>query len=235
MTDISAPDAIDWAPVKTIHDTKFLEFLETCWAEWVAEGYLGEILPLGFPARRMQLRRPNHIDGKIGYYCLATETAITKGTWRAAQASCAVAQTAQRLVSGGARSAFALCRPPGHHAASDMYGGYCFLNNAAITAQMFLDQGAAKVAILDVDFHHGNGTQDIFYERDDVQFVSLHGDPVRAYPWFIGHEDETGAGKGRGYNINVALGQEAEDDEYVSRLAGVCEEISSFAPSMVIV
>jgi acetoin utilization deacetylase AcuC-like enzyme len=235
MTDISAPDAIDWAPVKTIHDAKFLEFLETCWAEWVAEGYLGEILPLGFPARRMQLRRPNHIDGKIGYYCLATETAITKGTWRAAQASCAVAQTAQRLVSGGARSAFALCRPPGHHAASDMYGGYCFLNNAAITAQMFLDQGAAKVAILDVDFHHGNGTQDIFYERDDVLFCSMHGAPEDAFPFFLGYGDETGAGRGEGFNVNYPMPPGTGFAVWKSAFEDALQKIKAFGAEAVVV
>jgi acetoin utilization deacetylase AcuC-like enzyme len=116
-----------------------------------------------------------------------------------------------------------------------VFGGFCYFNNAAIVAHHVATTTGTKVTVLDVDYHHGNGTQQIFYERDDVQFVSLHGDPVRAYPWFIGHEDEIGAGKGRGYNINVAFGPEAEDDEYVSRLGGVCEQIASFAPSMVIV
>jgi acetoin utilization deacetylase AcuC-like enzyme len=146
-----------------------------------------------------------------------------------------VALTAAEKILAGAPSAYGLCRPPGHHAAANVFGGFCYFNNAAIAAHHVATTTGTKVTVLDVDYHHGNGTQQIFYERDDVQFVSLHGDPVRAYPWFIGHEDETGAGKGRGCNINVAFGAEAEDDEYVSRLAGVCEQIASFGPSMVIV
>ena len=118
----------------------------------------------------MQQREPDFIDGKLGYYAMAIETAITSGTWEAAQSSAACVQTAQRMMAQGDSTAFALCRPPGHHAASDLYGGYCFLNNAAIAAQGFLNDGAKRVVILDVDFHHGNGTQDIFYGRDDVFF-----------------------------------------------------------------
>jgi len=235
MTDISAPGPLDMAPVRAIHDAGFLEFLETCWAEWIAEGYKGEILPLGFPARRMQARRPNQIDGKVSYYCLATETAMTKGTWRAAQASCAVAQTAQRLVAGGARSAFALCRPPGHHAAIDMYGGYCFLNNAAITAQMFLDQGAKRVAILDVDFHHGNGTQDIFYDRDDVLYLSLHGAPEEAFPYFLGYADETGQGKGEGFNVNYPMPSGTGFDVWGQALNDSLEKIRAYGPDAVVI
>ena len=235
LTDISPPAALDMAAVRRIHDAGFLEFLETCWAEWIAEGYRGEILPLGFPARRMQQRKPRQIDGKVSYYCLAAETAITNGTWRAAQASCAVAQTAQRLVAAGARSAFALCRPPGHHAASDMYGGYCFLNNAAITAQMFLDQGAKKVAVLDVDFHHGNGTQDIFYHRDDVLFLSLHGQPEDAFPHFLGYDDETGAGDGEGYNVNYPMPLGTGYGVWAEALADALARIKTYGAEAVVV
>jgi acetoin utilization deacetylase AcuC-like enzyme len=160
---------------------------------------------------------------------------MVEGTYIASRASVDVALTATEKILAGAPSAYGLCRPPGHHAAANVFGGFCYFNNAAIVAHHVASTTGTKVTVLDVDYHHGNGTQQIFYERDDVQFVSLHGDPKRAYPWFIGHEDETGVGKGRGYNINVAFGPEAEDDEYVSRLAGVCEQIASFAPSMVIV
>lgn len=235
MTDISAPGALDMGPVRAIHDAGFLEFLETCWNEWVAEGYRGEILPLGFPARRMQIRRPDQIDGKVSYYCLATETAITQGSWRAAQASCAVAQSAQKLVADGARTAFALCRPPGHHAASDMYGGYCFLNNAAIAAQMFLDQGAKRVAVLDVDFHHGNGTQDIFYHRDDVMYLSLHGQPQDAFPYFLGYADETGAGKGEGFNLNYPMPAGSAYDVWGAALENALNKIKDYSPDAVII
>jgi len=205
LNEFTAPDPIDMATVGKIHDASFLHFLETAWDQWRAEQYNGEALPTVIPARRMRQREPDHSDGKLGYYCMAIETAITEGTWRAACGSAAIAQTGQRLVSEGEGTAFSLCRPPGHHAASDLYGGYCFLNNAAIAAQGFLDAGASRVAILDVDFHHGNGTQDIFYQRSDVMFLSLHGDPRAAFPHFLGYADETGEGDGEGFNINYPM------------------------------
>ena len=148
---------------------------------------------------------PNSITGKLGYYAMAGETSISAGTWEAACAAADVALTGAARIQDGARGAFALCRPPGHHAARDLYGGYCFLNNAAIAAQYLRDGGAARVAVLDVDFHHGNGTQDIFYDRADVLYVSLHGDPADAFPYFSGYADETGSGQGSGHTLNLPL------------------------------
>ncbi|MFV0474223.1 MAG: histone deacetylase family protein [Pikeienuella sp.] len=201
-----APAAVDMAAVRAIHVPDYLAFLETAWDEWLAAGFRGEMIAASIPARRMQLARPPvNIDGKLGYYALASETAITGGTWRAALASAAVAQSAQRAIAGGERAAFALCRPPGHHATADMYGGYCFLNNAAIAAGMFRADGAGRVAVLDVDFHHGNGTQDIFYRRGDVLFASLHGAPEHAFPYFLGHADERGEGEGEGATLNYPM------------------------------
>jgi acetoin utilization deacetylase AcuC-like enzyme len=153
----------------------------------------------------MAQRRPRSITGQLGYYAMAGETSISHGTWEAARAAADVALTAAARVKDGARAAFALCRPPGHHAARDMYGGYCFLNNAAVAAQFLRDGGAERVAILDVDFHHGNGTQDIFYDRADVLYVSLHGDPADAFPYFSGYADETGSGAGAGFNLNLPM------------------------------
>ena len=187
-----------------MHTQQYLDFLASAWDEWVAAGFKGEVIPVSFPARRMRQRLPRHIDGKVGYYAMAAETAITAGTWAAARDSAAVAQSAANIVAGG-EPAFALCRPPGHHAATDLFGGYCFLNNAAIAAQMFCDDGASRVAILDVDFHHGNGTQDIFYSRADVLFCSLHGQPEDAFPYFLGYADETGSGAGEGRNRNYPM------------------------------
>ena len=205
MRDLVVPGPVDMAAIGAIHDAGFLTFLENAYADWKAAGCGGEVIAAGMPARRMQMDRiPRNIDGKVGYYCHASETAITGGTWAAALSSAASAQSAQRHVAGGASAAFALCRPPGHHATSDQYGGYCFLNNAAIAAQMFRENGA-RVAILDIDFHHGNGTQDIFYHRDDVFFASLHGAPEDAYPYFLGYADEIGAGKGAGFNANYPM------------------------------
>jgi acetoin utilization deacetylase AcuC-like enzyme len=195
MDTIIPPKALDMKAVARVHDKGFLKFLESAWREWTKAGYRGEIVPTGFPARSMQQRCPKHIDGKVGYYIHSVETCITAGTWDAARASASVALTAQKLIADGERAAFALCRPPGHQAHDDLYGGYCFLNNAAIATQAFRDSGAARVAILDVDFHHGNGTQDIFYDRNDVLFCSLHGEPETATP--ISSATRTdGAGKG---------------------------------------
>jgi acetoin utilization deacetylase AcuC-like enzyme len=139
----------------------------------------------------------------------------------------------KRVAVDGA--AFALCRPPGHHAARDLYGGYCFLNNAAIAAQAFLDDGAARVALLDVDFHHGNGTQDIFYERDDVLFLSLHGQPEDAFPHFLGYADETGAGRGEGFNANYPMPPGTPYAVWGDALEHACRRIVDYAPDVLVV
>ncbi|WP_372612222.1 histone deacetylase family protein [Aquicoccus sp.] len=232
---ILPPDDHGLDPVLRIHDTGFVDFLQTAWAEWQAEGYTGEAIATCWPARRMVLRRPDHIDGKLGYYALATETSLTEGTWPAAYGSAQVALTAAELIRAGERSAFALCRPPGHHAAVDMYGGYCFLNNAAIAAQRFLDNGAARVAILDVDFHHGNGTQDIFYDRSDVLFLSLHGEPENAFPHFLGYADETGNGAGEGFNVNYPMPPGTPFSEWRKSLDAALDRIAQYAPDHLIV
>lgn len=203
---VTDPGAADLDPVRRLIDPGYLSFLETAWDEWKVDGYAGEIITTIMPTRHQRTDRiPRSIDGRVGYYCHASETAITGGTWRAALSSVASAQAAQRAVASGARAAFALCRPPGHHATQDQFGGYCFLNNAAIVADMFVAQGAGRVAVLDVDFHHGNGTQEIFYRRADVLFASLHGDPLDIYPHFMGHADETGIGAGEGMNLNYPM------------------------------
>src|SRR3984957_12144631 len=184
---VIAPSNFGEAPLLRVHDRQYLEFLAGAWAEWVAAGNRGEAIPDCWPARRMTQRLPRSITGKLGYFAMAGETSISHGTWEAA------------------RAAFALCRPPGHHAARDLYGGYCFLNNAAIAAQYLRDAGAARVAVLDVDFHHGNGTQDIFYDRADVLYASLHGDPADAFPYFSGYADEAGTAAGSGFTVNLPL------------------------------
>ena len=203
--ELVAPGALDWDPVRAIHAPDYLDFLATAWDEWVSEGFRGEIIASSYPARGMRQIPPRNIDGKVGYYALASETAMTAGTLAAAKASCAIAQTAQRLVAAGERAAFGLCRPPGHHASRDQFGGYCFLNNAAIVAEMFRADGVERVAVLDIDFHHGNGTQAIFYGRDDVLFLSLHGQPEDAFPYYLGYADETGEGAGEGANMNYPM------------------------------
>jgi acetoin utilization deacetylase AcuC-like enzyme len=235
LGEIIAPTNFDIDRVTRIHDPAFLHFLETCWSEWSATGYKGEAIPICWPARGMQLRIPDHIDGRLGYYALAAETAISNGTWEAARASVDVALTAQAAMRDGAQEAFALCRPPGHHAAGDMFGGYCFINNAAVAAQAFLDQGASRVALLDVDFHHGNGSQAIFYDRSDVMFLSLHGDPRDAFPHFLGYADETGNGEGEGFNHNYPMGPGTSFKTWGEALADACGKISNYAPDALVI
>ncbi len=203
---VTDPGPVDMGPVRRLLDPGYLAFLETCWDDWKAAGHAGEIICAGQPTRRQRTDIiPRNIEGRVGYYCHASETAITGGTWRAALSSMASAQAATRAVMAGAPAAFALCRPPGHHATADQFGGYCFLNNAAVAADMLTQDGASRVAVLDIDFHHGNGTQDIFYHRADVFFASIHGDPHDVYPYFAGHADERGAGPGEGTTANYPL------------------------------
>ncbi|NND92147.1 MAG: histone deacetylase family protein [Granulosicoccus sp.] len=230
-----APAALDMTSVAKIHGDDYLRFLAQAWSLWEADGFSGEAIPTVFPARRMRQREPDHIDAKLGYFAMALETAITPGTWQAVQSSAACAQTAARLLGPSDSSAFALCRPPGHHAGIDLYGGYCFINNAALAAQELLDAGASRVAILDVDFHHGNGTQDIFYLRDEVLFLSLHGDPQRAFPNFLGYADETGHGAGEGFNANYPMPEGTGYAVWADALSHALRRITHYTPDALIV
>ncbi len=233
-------DDIDAAPVEDellieVHDQGYVSFLRSAWQEWTALGHTADMIPTCLPARRMNSHIPEHVDGKLGYYAFAAESAITDGTWDAAVGAASLARSAQRAVSDGASSAFALCRPPGHHASTDFFGGYCYLNNAAIAAQGFRNDGAERVAVLDVDFHHGNGTQDIFYDRSDVFFASLHGDPAHEFPYFLGYADETGVGEGQGYTANYPLLPGTPFDVWLAALDNALERIGDFGPDALVV
>lgn len=232
---VTPPEDFGIDPILAIHDIGFVDFLQSAWDDWQAAGFKGEAMPTVWPARRTSTRIPNHIEGRLGYYALACETTISQGTWEAAYASAQVALTGADRIRQGACAVFSLCRPPGHHAAIDMYGGYCFLNNAAIAAQHLLDTGASRVAILDVDFHHGNGTQDIFDTRDDVFFVSLHGDPMEAFPHFLGHADEVGTGKGKGFTRNYPLPPKTDFTTWRAALADALDAIKSYQPDALII
>jgi acetoin utilization deacetylase AcuC-like enzyme len=219
-----------------IHDGEFVEFLRGAHARWQAEGRQGHVIPSGFPARGLRRdRRPAGISGSLGYYAFDASTPIVAGTWDAALAAARSAMTAAAIVSAGERAAYALCRPPGHHAARSTYGGYCYLNNAALAAQYLLDEGCRRVALVDVDYHHGNGTQEIFWERDDVLFVSLHGDPETEYPWFLGYADERGAGRGEGHTLNLPLPAGSGWTEYEAALETALEAIRRYAPDALVV
>jgi acetoin utilization deacetylase AcuC-like enzyme len=235
LGEVIAPARFGATPLLRVHDALYLEFLERAWSDWMAEGNRGEAIPDCWPARRMTQKRPNSITGKLGYYAMAGETSISAGTWEAACAAADTALTGAAQLKSGTQAAFALCRPPGHHAAYDLFGGYCFLNNAAIAAQFLRDGGAQRVAILDVDFHHGNGTQDIFYDRADVLFVSLHAHPADAFPYFSGYEDEIGSGAGVGFNYNLPMPAGTEFNVWQDALRIALERIVEFRADALIV
>lgn len=231
---VIAPADYGLDTILQIHDADYVSFLQTCWEEWVARGNAGEAIASSWPARRMAQKCPVDIDGKLGYYALAAETSITKGTWEAALSSANVAiEGAMRLSEE--KVVFSLCRPPGHHAAQDMFGGYCFLNNAALAAQTLLDQGSKRIAILDVDFHHGNGTQDIFYSREDVMFISLHGRPEDEFPHYLGYADEVGIDAGKGFNINLPMPKGTTFQTWRKALMQALQHISDYAPDALVV
>ncbi len=236
LGEVVEPTEFGLDPVHAVHDRDYVAFLESCWREWQAEGFKGEAIPTVWPSRRLWRNRPpSNVDGKIGYYAMAAETAVSDGTWEAARASADVALTAWQHVAEGDRAAFALCRPPGHHAAADVFGGYCFLNNAAIVTQAFVDRGASRVALLDVDFHHGNGSQAIFYDREDVLFLSLHGRPEDAFPYFLGYADEQGRGAGASYNANYPLPPGTAFDAWCEALDDACRRIRAYSPDALVV
>nr|WP_302475251.1 histone deacetylase family protein [Pseudomonas koreensis] len=218
------------------HSERYVAFLENAWAEWTATGKQHDALPLVWPVRDLAIdREPGFIDGKLGFYAMDAGAPITAGTWEAVRGSANVALTAMDHIIDGAHSAFALCRPPGHHAAREYMGGYCYLNNAAIAAERCRSRGAKRVAILDVDFHHGNGTQNIFYERPDVFFASLHGDPHVSYPYFSGYAHEEGAGAGQGFTANYPLAKGCTWDTYRQALADALDRIVAFEPQFLVV
>ncbi|MGJ7511941.1 histone deacetylase family protein [Variovorax sp. GT1P44] len=206
---IESPDTFDDAVIARVHAPRYLDFLANAWSEWVAMDPANagrDALPSYWPIRTFRSDvLPASFPARLGLFSYDAGTPLTSGTWRAARAGADCALTAATRVLNGARAAFALTRPPGHHAGTDFFGGYCFLNNAAIAAQGLRDAGVERVAVLDVDYHHGNGTQAIFYDRADVQFTSIHGDPHTEYPYYLGYADERGAGEGLGFNRNLPL------------------------------
>jgi acetoin utilization deacetylase AcuC-like enzyme len=215
--------------------------LADAWSRAVAqtEGTI-EIMPDTFlhPGVREGMGPAPHPSGAIadlGSWVFDTATPLVEGTYRAARLAADAALTALDLVLDERGPVYALCRPPGHHAARSVYGGYCYFNNAGVAAQAALTAGATKAVVLDVDYHHGNGTQQLFYGRPDVMYASLHGDPNRAYPYYAGWADETGAGNGRGANLNVPLPEHVDDERYLAELQRAIDAIDRFGPDVVIV
>jgi acetoin utilization deacetylase AcuC-like enzyme len=227
--DVREPGEHGLDPIHAVHDPGLVRFLEQAWADaisqnidrafLVADTYptrgLFQGMSEAFVAGRPE---PEAVGGRAGWWGLDSSNPIVEGTYDAARAAVDVALTATELVLAGETVAYGLCRPPGHHAAASMAGGYCFFNNAAIAAQRIVDATGARVAILDVDVHHGNGTQQIFWRRGDVRYASLHSDPKRLYPFYLGHADEIGEGQGRGANLNLPQPLRANDAAYLADL-----------------
>jgi acetoin utilization deacetylase AcuC-like enzyme len=243
---IGAPTEHGEVPITAIHDPGLVRFLETAWSEVRAQGiprvflsadtYPNLAMFEGMSPETVEriAREPRQIGGRAGFWGLDSAAPLVAGTYGAARAAVDVALTTVDLVLGGASAAYGLCRPPGHHAARSMYGGYCFFNNAAIAAEAITTTTGERVAILDVDFHHGNGTQQIFWRRGDVRYVSIHADPDRQYPYFLGRADETGEGEGAGENLNIPLHAGATDGDYLAATERALDFIGE-APGSVIV
>jgi acetoin utilization deacetylase AcuC-like enzyme len=234
------------APIVAVHDPGLVRFLEAAWGEVARQGIERDFLVADtYPSRAMfeglgpaaigRLREPEAIGGRAGWWGLDTSNPIVAGTYDAARGAVDVALTAADLVVAGEPIAYGLCRPPGHHAARSMAAGYCFFNNAAIAAEALARGTGEAVAILDLDYHHGNGTQQIFGHRGDVLYASLHADPARAYPFFLGHSDETGEGPGEGANLNLPLPMGTTDDQYLAVLDRALEAIAATSASIVVV
>jgi acetoin utilization deacetylase AcuC-like enzyme len=232
---ILAPQAFDDDVILGVHDADLVAFLGAVHGAW--QKLYGDdappAIPSAWPARGMRSRRDGDIEAQLGAYCFDTATPVMRGTWTAARAAVNNTLSAAAAIEAGERSAFALTRPPGHHASADVFGGYCYLNNAAIAADWLARKGR-RVAILDVDYHHGNGTQSIFYARRDVLFVSIHADPNFAYPHFLGFADESGDGGGEGFNHNLPLPRATDWTAYREALAGASDRIKNFGADILI-
>ncbi|MGC5779480.1 histone deacetylase family protein [Methylobacterium sp. NFXW15] len=221
-------------PILAIHDGGYVAFLRNVWARrGELPGSTDEILT-GHFARPHMNRRPEGLLGLIGLYTADTSTPVRAGTWDAIYGSAQVAVAAADAALTGA-TAYALCRPPGHHAYADSAGGFCYLNNSAIAAERLRATSGGRVAILDIDVHHGNGTQGIFYERADVLTVSVHADPIDYFPYFAGYADETGAGAGEGFNRNLPLPQGSGDAAWLAAIREGLSAIAAFAPTALVV
>lgn len=227
IPDFAEPGDFGLEPILKIHPDHYVSFLQNIWSEWQAAGNSHDIVPYVWPVPGLKRMAHTDLAARIGTYAFCSDSAIMAGTWQAAYQGAQTALSAAHHVIGGARSAFALTRPPGHHAHAATYGGYCYLNNGAIAAQAALDNGYRKACILDVDYHHGNGAQDIFYQRDDVLTISLHGHPATNFPFYLGFEDETGEGAGTGYNVNFALPDGTDFHQWQQAFEQAREKIKS--------
>jgi acetoin utilization deacetylase AcuC-like enzyme len=233
---VLAPDEHPLDTARKVHDLDYLAFLPEAWPRWVAAGHSGPAMPFVWPTRGLRGDvAPTNIEALLGFYSFDGGASFVEGTWDAIKSSHDTALTAAGLVAGGERAAFALCRPPGHHAGSRFAGGYCYINNASVAAQWLRDNGADRVTILDIDYHHGNGTQEIFYRRDDVQVINLHGDPHTEYPFFLGNADECGEGAGDGFNHNFPMQAGTGWETWSAALDEALKRVAGYRPDTVVI
>lgn len=228
-------------PITAVHDEGLVRYMEEAWRDWrKAIQHAPAAIPdtMLHPALREGMGpapEPKGALGRLGYWCWETMTPLVPGSYDAARAAVDVALTTADLVLGGESAAYGLTRPPGHHCPRAAFGGYGLFNMAAVAANYLAGKAGEPVAILDVDYHHGNGTQQIFYRREDVLYCSLHGHPDRAFPYFVGWEEETGAGDGDGFNLNIPLHAGCTDGEYLEALDRALDRISTLDGSLMVV
>jgi acetoin utilization deacetylase AcuC-like enzyme len=241
MGALQVPPPVTRAALERVHAPRYLDFLQGAWDEWVAldpaHAQL-DALPSVWPVRGFRADvEPANFAARMGLYSFDAGTPLTAGSWTAAAtgAACAVAAAKALRRDCAPRATMALTRPPGHHAGHDFFGGYCFLNNAALAAQTLIDDGVRRVAVLDLDYHHGNGTQSLFYDRADVLTVSIHGDPRTEYPFYLGHADERGAGAGEGRNLNLPLPAGTDFGRWHAALVTGLQRIADFGAEALVV
>ena len=230
---VTAPAPVGREALLSVHTPDYVDYLAGAYQEWIAAGYPGDgAVGSTFP-RRLSGPRPVELRGRTGWYCFDTETPIAERTFNAAMAAAACALSGADSLIAGEPCAYALCRPPGHHAGPDYCGGYCYLNNAALAARRLA--AGRTVVILDLDYHHGNGTQDIFYESPDVHCASIHCDPRYAFPYGWGFADETGAGPGEGLNLNLPLPPDADAADWLGALGRALDAAAAFGPAFAVI
>jgi acetoin utilization deacetylase AcuC-like enzyme len=240
---LEVPSADSSAAIAQIHSTRYVDFLRTAWLQWLAldgNNQGAQPFPSVWPVRGLRSDlEPTNFIAKLGLYSMDNGTPLDAGTWSVTKkAADAGVHAAQLICSNGLgreRAVFCATRPPGHHAGADFMGGYCFLNHAAIAAQALRNFGHAKVAIVDVDFHHGNGTQEIFYARGDVFYASIHGDPRTEYPFYLGYADERGIGEGSGANFNIPLAARTDSTDWFAAFSLTFVQVQQFQPSALVI
>jgi acetoin utilization deacetylase AcuC-like enzyme len=234
---IVAPPAIYRDTIALVHDQRYIQFLSTLHERWrrladASDTPTANVFALGRP-NLPEAEYPDSVVGQVGYHFGDGSCPVTRDTFAAAVASAATAAHGANLILQGEPMAYALCRPPGHHAAADVAAGFCYFNNAAIAAEV-LTRGGRRTAVLDIDVHHGNGTEAIFYDRADVLTVSIHAHPKRFYPFFWGYPQERGRGAGEGFNLNLPLERGTALKPYLAALGVALKRVDDFAPDVLV-